>query len=102
MLNLATVFETSAQANPDKTAIIFGEQNFSYSQLLAMINQLANGLKQNGIQKGDKVALSCLNIPYFPLAYYAILKAGAVVVPLNVLLKAREIEYHLKDSQAKA
>ena len=55
-----------------------------------------------GIQPGDKVALSCPNLPYFPIVYYGILKAGAVVVPLNVLLKGREIAYHLGDSEAKA
>src|SRR5215218_8748744 len=55
-----------------------------------------------GIEPGDHVALSCPNLPYFPIAYFGILKAGAVVVPLNVLLKPREIAYHLKDSDAKA
>ena len=48
------------------------------------------------------MALSCPNLPYFPIVYYGILKAGAVVVPLNVLLKGREIAYHLGDSEAKA
>jgi long-chain acyl-CoA synthetase len=48
------------------------------------------------------VALSCPNLPYFPVVYYGILKAGATVVPLNVLLKGREIAYHLEDSDAKA
>src|SRR4029450_13051998 len=60
------------------------------------------GLPALGIRAGDPVALSCPNIPWFPIAYYGILKAGAVVVPLNVLLKPREIAYHLKDSDAKA
>ena len=55
-----------------------------------------------GIRAGDHVALSCPNVPWFPIAYFGILKAGAVVVPLNVLLKPREIAYHLKDSDAKA
>ena len=55
-----------------------------------------------GLSKGDKVALSCPNLPYFPIVYYGILKTGAVVVPLNVLLKGREIAYHLGDSEAKA
>ncbi|MDH5645930.1 MAG: long-chain fatty acid--CoA ligase, partial [Candidatus Heimdallarchaeota archaeon] len=53
-------------------------------------------------QKGDKVAVSCPNLPYFPMVYYGILKIGATVVPLNVLLKKREIAYHLRDSDAKA
>jgi len=68
----------------------------------ALACQVANGLKNAGIAPGDKVALSCPNLPYFPFVYYGILKAGAVVVPVNVLLKGREIAYHLKDSDAKA
>jgi long-chain acyl-CoA synthetase len=67
-----------------------------------MACQVAGGLRAIGIQPGDHVALSCPNTTHFPLAYYGILKAGAVVVPLNVLLKPREIAYHLKDSDARA
>ncbi len=102
MLNLAAVLEHSATELPEKTAIVFGEKRFSYQQINAVANQVANGLTAAGITKGDKVALSCLNLPYFPMIYYGILKVGAVVVPLNVLLKGREIAYHLKDSEAKA
>ncbi len=57
---------------------------------------------ERGIRHGDKVALSCANLPYFTIVYYGILKAGATVVPLNVLLKAREVAYHLGDAEAKA
>ena len=65
-------------------------------------NQVANLLVSRGIEPGDKVALSCPNLPYFTIVYYGILKAGATVVPLNVLLKGREVAYHLADSDAKA
>lgn len=102
MLNLSTVFEYSAKDTPDKTAIVFGDKTFTYAMIQAAINQVANALRQSGIQKGDRVVISCPNLPYFPMIYYGILKVGAVVVPINVLLKAREIAYHLKDSQAKA
>ncbi len=102
MLNLVSTFEHSANEFPDKKAIIFQDKSFSFSQVAAMVNRVANSLKKLGIQKGDKVALSCLNLPSFPMVYYGILKTGAVVVPLNVLLKGREIAYHLKDSEAKA
>lgn len=102
MLNLACVFEHSAKEFSEKKAIIFGEESFTFSQAAAMVNKVGNALKEKNIQKGDKVALSCLNLPYFPIIYYGILKIGAVVVPLNVLLKGREIAYHLKDSEAKA
>ena len=63
---------------------------------------MAAGLVALGIAPGDHVALSCPNMPAFPVAYFGILKAGAVVVPLNVLLKPREIAYHLRDSDARA
>jgi len=102
MLNLATLLEDNLRHHPAKTAVIYGSTRLSYAQVNGAANQVANGLKAAGIQKGDKVALSCLNIPYFPIVYYGILKAGATVVPLNVLLKRREIAYHLKDSDAKA
>jgi len=102
MLNLASVFDYSANENPDKTAVIFGGSRLSYAKIQAAINQIANGLTQLGIGKGDKVALSCPNLPYFPMVYYGVLKTGATIVPLNVLLKGREIAYHLQDCEAKA
>lgn len=102
MLNLATVLDYSAKENPQKIALIFADKKIPYGHLNAACNQIANGLVKAGIKPGDKVALSCLNLPHFAMAYYGILKAGAVVVPLNVLLKSREIAYHLADSQAKA
>ncbi|MCG8686700.1 MAG: long-chain fatty acid--CoA ligase [Desulfobacterales bacterium] len=102
MLNLASTFEHSAKEFPGKKAIVFQDKSFTFAQTAAMVNKVANALKAKGIKKGDKVALSCLNLPYFPMVYYGILKVGAVVVPLNVLLKGREIAYHLNDSEAKA
>jgi long-chain acyl-CoA synthetase len=102
MLNLAMLLEDSARKYPDREAIVFGATRMTYTQLNAMACQVANGLQARGIGPGDRVALSCLNVPHFPIAYYGILKAGAAVVPLNVLLSQPEIAYHLKDSDAKA
>ncbi|MFW5943388.1 MAG: long-chain-fatty-acid--CoA ligase, partial [Chloroflexota bacterium] len=102
MLNLAVLLEESAREAPERTAVIFDETKLSYAAVNAAANQVAGGLTNLGIRPGDKVALSCPNLPYFPIVYYGILKAGAVVVPLNVLLKPREIAYHLQDSDAKA
>jgi long-chain acyl-CoA synthetase len=102
MLNLAVLLEDSTREAPNNTAIIFNDMKLSYAAVNAAANQIANGLQSLGISPGDKVALSCPNIPYFPIVYYGILKAGAVVVPLNVLLKPREIAYHLDDSDAVA
>ncbi|MEU4236717.1 long-chain fatty acid--CoA ligase [Actinoplanes sp. NPDC026619] len=102
MLNLSVLLEDSARNYPERAAVVLGEQRLNYAQVNAAANQVANLLVERGIRPGDKVALSCPNLPYFPVVYYGILKAGAVVVPLNVLLKGREIAYHLADSDAKA
>src|SRR6187431_3763671 len=101
-LNLSSVLEHPARLTPDRVAITCGPQQLTYAELNARATQVAAGLHAMGIRTGDHVALSCPNVPWFPIAYFGILKAGAVVVPLNVLLKPREIAYHLKDSHAKA
>lgn len=101
-MNLASNLDAAVSANPDKTAIIFGELSLSYQAFNQYVNQVANALLDMGITRGDAVALSCPNIPFFPIVYYGVLKAGATIVPLNVLLKATEIQYHLEDSGAKA
>lgn len=102
MLNLAVMLENSAHAVPDRTAVVLGDRRMTYAELDTAARRVAGLLRSRGIEPGDKVALSCPNLPWFPVVYYGILKAGAVVVPLNVLLKGREIAYHLADSEAKA
>ncbi|MFN6963661.1 MAG: long-chain-fatty-acid--CoA ligase [Pyrinomonadaceae bacterium] len=101
-LNLASMIVHHARQTPDKEAFVCGDARMTYGRLDALSNKVANALVEMGIGPGDKVALSCPNIQYFPIVYYGIMKAGAVVVPLNVLFKPREIEYHLRDSDAKA
>ncbi|TYK46307.1 long-chain-fatty-acid--CoA ligase [Actinomadura decatromicini] len=102
MLNLSVLLEDAARETPDRDAVVFGDIRLSYSFVDGVANQVANLLRSRGIGPGDKVALSCPNLPYFPMVYFGALKAGAVVVPLNVLLKPREIAYHLADSDARA
>ena len=102
MLNLSVLLEESARTYGDREAVVLGDTRLTYAQVNGAANQVANLLVARGIQPGDKVALSCPNLPYFPIVYYGILKAGATVVPLNVLLKGREVAYHLDDSDAKA
>jgi len=101
-LNLASVLEQHARRRPDRIAIVYGERRLTYGQLNGWANRIAGGLAASGLGAGDQVALLCPNLPYFPAAYFGILKTGATVVPLNVLLKPREIAYHLRDSDAKA
>ncbi len=101
-LNLASMVSHHARIAPQREAIVFGDVRMTFGQLDAMSNRVANALADMGIGHGDKVALSCPNLPFFPVVYYGIMKAGAAVVPLSVLLKPREVAYHLRDSDAKA
>ena len=101
-LNLSSVLEHRARLTPDRVAIVCGTQQLTYGELDAQAHRVAAGLHAIGIRAGDHVALSCPNVPWFPIAYFGILKSGAAVVPINVLLKPREIAYHLRDSGAKA
>ncbi|TDO51786.1 long-chain acyl-CoA synthetase [Kribbella sp. VKM Ac-2527] len=102
MLNLSVLLEDSARRYPTREALVLGPNRLTYAQVDAAANQVANLLVERGIRTGDKVALSCPNLPWFPIVYYAVLKAGAVIVPLNVLLKGREVAYHLADADVKA
>ncbi|MDN3357268.1 long-chain fatty acid--CoA ligase [Actinomadura sp. DC4] len=102
MLNLSTLLEDSARSHPEQVAVVTGEQRLTYAGVDAAARQVAGLLVARGIRHGDKVALSCPNLAWFPIVYYGVLKAGAVVVPLNVMLKSREVAYHLNDSEAAA
>ncbi len=101
-LNLATMLKEAAMEYPDKPAALFEGGRMSYAELDALSDRLASGLGKAGLRRGDAVALQLPNLPEFLIAYFGILKNGSVVVPLNVLLKAPEIEYHLSDSGARA
>ena len=102
MANLAALLEDSAAKYPERTALVFGDARLNYADVNGAANQVANLLVSRGIQPGDRVAVSIPNLPYFTIIYFGILKAGGTVVPLNVLLRGREVAYHLNDSGAKA
>ena len=100
-LNLAVMLRESAAATPDKTAVVLGPFTVSYKELDQLSNQVASYLIGNGLKKGDAVGLMLPNVPYFPIVYYGILKAGGIVVPINVLYKAPEVNFYLSDSGAR-
>lgn len=101
-LNLASIVEHHAKLAPEKEAVVWKDVRITYGKLNTLANRVAHALREMGIGPGDKVALNCPNLPYFPIVYYGILKAGAAVVPICVLFTPREIAYHLEDSDAKA
>ena len=98
---LAELVSNIAQRNGEKPALIFADKPISYADLDSRVERATNGLAALGVAKGDRVALHLPNIPEFVVAYYAILRCGAIVVPINVLYKAEEITYILQDSEAK-
>ena len=86
---------------PDKIALIFEDKSLTYKQLNLLANRVANGLRGLGVKKGDRVALFLPNIPEFIISYLGILKIGAIVVSVNVMLKSTEVSYILNDCAAK-
>ena len=101
-MNLASILIDAAERGPEKIAFKLDEVELPYGHLAEGTAQMAGVLKERGIGPGDSVGVMLPNVPYFPVAYYGVLRLGAAVVPMNVLLKGREVEYYLKDSEAKA
>ncbi len=100
VFNLAMLLEDSARRHPHLDAVRSGDDRMTYAELDSRACRVADLLIACGVEPGDTVALTCPNLPDFPAVYYGILKAGAVVVPLNILLEPAEIAYHLQDSEA--
>src|SRR4029453_3956488 len=98
--NLAVILRESAKRDPDKPALIHLERSLSYSELDASARRFPSGLRSLGVRHGQHVALLLPNVPQFTIAYFGAHYAGLPVVPLNVLLTADEIAYHLNDSEA--
>jgi long-chain acyl-CoA synthetase len=100
-LNLASLLTESAARAPQSPAIRLGEVELGYGELDDRSARLATLLRERGLEPGDRVGVMLPNVPEFPVAYYGVLRAGLVVVPMNVLLKRREIAFYLEDSGAK-
>jgi long-chain acyl-CoA synthetase len=100
-MNLASIVTESAAKAPDYPAIRLGDTELTYAALDELSARVATLLGERGVRPGDRVGVMLPNVPQFPVAYYGVLRAGAVVVPMNVLLKRREIAFYLEDSGAK-
>ncbi len=98
MSNLAVLLAESAWADGSRVAIRQGEIELTYAALNDAGARVAALLRAKGMRPGDRVALVMPNVTHFPVVYYGILRAGGVVVPMNPLLKAREIAFVLQDS----
>jgi long-chain acyl-CoA synthetase len=99
--NIAVWVADRALSDPHLPAIKQGETILSYAALDGAAARFATQLAERGVRAGDRVALIMPNVAYFPIAYFAVLRLGAVAVPMNPLLKAREIAYTFEDAGAR-
>jgi long-chain acyl-CoA synthetase len=100
--NLASLLTDAAQKYGDRPAVRLDDTTLTYAQLDGASAHVAGLLRAKGINPGDRVGIMLPNVPYFPVAYFGILRYGCTVVPMNVLLKGRETTFYLQDPEAKA
>lgn len=97
---MPAALEETARKYPDHTALIFKDTKLTFREYNAAVDRFAAALQGLGVKKGDRVAVHLLNCPQFPIAYYAVLRIGGIVVPCNPVYTAREMRHQLKDSGA--
>src|SRR4051794_28787227 len=101
MTNFAEVPSAAAKEAPDRPAVRLDDLVLNYAALDAGNQRAAGLLRSRGVGTGDRVGMMLPNLPYFPILYYGILRIGAIAVPMNPLLKGREVGYHMTDSGSK-
>jgi long-chain acyl-CoA synthetase len=100
-VNLAQTILDPGREDPEHVAIKLDDAELTYQQLDGATAHIVGLLREHGVSAGDRVGIMLPNVPYFPVCYFGALRAGAIVVPMNVLLKKREVGYYLKDPEAK-
>ena len=101
MTNLDSLLERAAADHPDHDALRMDDLVLTYAQLRDAVRRMSTLLASLGVEPGDRVGIMLPNVPAFPIAFYGALAAGAVTVPMNPLLKSREVGYYLGDSGAR-
>ncbi len=101
MTNFAQELTDAAADARERPAVKLDDHTLSYGALGGAVAHAAGLLRAHGVTEGDRVGIQLPNLPYFPIVYYAALRLGAVVVPMNPLLKGGEVAYHLSDSGAR-
>jgi long-chain acyl-CoA synthetase len=100
VVNVADALAHAATAYADRPAVKLDDAQLSYAQLDTASQHIAGLLAARGIGPGDRVGIMLPNVPHWGILYYGVLRAGAVAVPMNPLLKEREVAYYLSDSGA--
>ena len=101
MANLVENLTTTAARYAARPALRVGGDTTTYAAFDEQTARVAGLIRSRGLELGDPVGVMLPNVPQFAVIYYGVLRAGCVVVPMNVLLKSREVTFHLKDSGAK-
>jgi long-chain acyl-CoA synthetase len=101
MPNLALALTEAAAMYPDHPAVRLDDSVLTYAGLDEASGRVAGLLRSSGLQPGDRVGIMLPNVPSFAVAYYGVLRSGGVVVPMNPLLKEREVDYYIHDSGAR-
>ncbi|MCA1990077.1 MAG: AMP-binding protein [Desulfarculus sp.] len=96
-----TRFEAAAAQHPQRTALVFLGDKFSYARLKELVDRFAGGLRQQGVKKGDRIVLYLSNSPQFVIAFLAAQKLGAVTVLVSPIYTSHEIQYMVRDANAK-
>ena len=100
-MNLASILTETAEKHGERTALKLDDTEVTYEQLNEASARVASMLKDRGFEPGDRIGVMLPNVPYFAIAYYGVLRAGMTVVPMNVLLKGREVSFYLEDPEAR-
>jgi long-chain acyl-CoA synthetase len=100
-LNLASALSEAAARHPEAAAVREGEVALTYKGIEGSSARMAAMLRARGVERGDRVGVMLPNVLAFPVVYYGVLRLGAVVVPMNTLLKRREVRYFLEHSGAR-
>ena len=99
-LSLAKILHKTAQSFPESSALYFAKGKITFSELETLAGRFGKALQESGVKKGERVALYLPNIPEFVVAYYGVLRVGAICVAISPLYKERELLHILKDSEA--
>ncbi len=99
--NLAGNLLRTADEHGDAIALKLDDTELNYAFLAGASAHIAGLLKEKGVEQGDRVGIMLPNVPYFAAIYYGVLRLGATVVPMNPLLKGREVQFYLEDPEAK-